>query len=127
MLRARNAGVPTALHRAVLCSRALSTYPPKWTKLATKELKGKEPGTLEKATAEGITLKPVYTHPDKPDHVPGVFPFTRGPYATMYTARCVSALQRVRTKRVRTMIACNPSSVSGGANAMMQRPALYCE
>eukprot|EP00953_Heterococcus_sp_UTEX-ZZ885_P031417 16490-Heterococcus_DN1.PRE.1 len=90
MLRARSARVPAALQRAVLCARAATTYPAKWTKLATNELKGKEPSTLEKATAEGITLKPVYTDPDKPDHVPGVFPYTRGPYATMYTARCVA-------------------------------------
>jgi Methylmalonyl-CoA mutase len=92
MLRARSGRVLASLQHAVFCARAVTSYPPKWTKLATKELKGKEPSTLEKATAEDITLKPVYTDPNQPDHVPGVFPYTRGPYATMYTARCVAAL-----------------------------------
>ncbi|KAI1309963.1 hypothetical protein EDD11_003943 [Mortierella claussenii] len=62
-----------------------------WAKLATKELKGKDPEeTLTWRTAEGLNVKPVYTQADTksiPDEIPGAFPFTRGPYASMYTAR----------------------------------------
>ena len=49
-----------------------------------------DPSTLEWHTPEGIVLKPLYTEADvNPDKdlndvdVPGVYPFTRGPYATM--------------------------------------------
>ncbi|KAG5177563.1 methylmalonyl-CoA mutase-domain-containing protein [Tribonema minus] len=74
-------------HAQVTLARSLASYPPKWAEAAAKELKGKTPDKLERQTAEGITLKPLYTDPAKPDDVPGEFPFTRGPYATMYTAR----------------------------------------
>ncbi len=39
---------------------------------------------------QSIDVKPVYTKEDVaavPDEVPGQFPFTRGPYASMYTKR----------------------------------------
>lgn len=40
---------------------------------------------------QGIELKPIYTADDLPhqaeEEMPGVYPFTRGPYATMYTHR----------------------------------------
>lgn len=59
--------------------------------MATKELKGKNPEEqLTWKTAEGLNIKPVYTQADTkgiPDEIPGAFPFTRGPYASMYTAR----------------------------------------
>lgn len=59
--------------------------------MATKELKGKSPEEqLTWKTAEGLNIKPVYTQADTkgiPDEIPGAFPFTRGPYASMYTAR----------------------------------------
>ncbi|KAI8868386.1 hypothetical protein GQ42DRAFT_180018 [Ramicandelaber brevisporus] len=69
--------------------------------MAKKELKGKEADTLLWHTAEGITVKPVYTKLDTASEseltanpnlageceLPGAFPFTRGPYATMYTAK----------------------------------------
>jgi len=48
---------------------------------------------LMRPTAEGIPIKPLYTSADLPpadtlaDALPGEFPFTRGPYATMYTHR----------------------------------------
>jgi len=65
---------------------SLSEYNPAWSKLVQKELGGvKGPQDLEKVTAEGIKLKPVYT--DGAGELPGVFPFTRGPYATMYTSK----------------------------------------
>jgi methylmalonyl-CoA mutase len=74
--------------------RYFSTVSPsldkRWTKLAEKELKGRPASDLLWPTAEGIVVKPVYTKADLTnleDEVPGVFPFTRGPYATMYTNR----------------------------------------
>lgn len=63
-----------------------SEYNPAWSKLVTKELGGvKLPEDLEKVTPEGIKLKPVYT--DGKGELPGMYPYTRGPYATMYTSK----------------------------------------
>ena len=62
-----------------------------WRKLASGDLKGGDPKTLETETAEGITVKPLYTQSDVPDsaarEIPGAAPFTRGVRATMYTGR----------------------------------------
>ena len=58
-----------------------------WEALAAKESRGKD---LSRKTLEGITLKTVYG-PDDAAHIapgfPGVAPYTRGPYATMYAGR----------------------------------------
>ncbi|KAI8812540.1 methylmalonyl-coenzyme A mutase [Cladochytrium replicatum] len=62
----------------------------KWVELVKKELKGKPVDTLTWHTSEGIPVKPVYTKDDVADvplEIPGSFPFTRGPYASMYTLR----------------------------------------
>ena len=37
---------------------------PKWKEMAKKQLKGKDPEALRWTTAEGITLKPIYTAND---------------------------------------------------------------
>ena len=63
-----------------------------WTKLATKERKGKSPDELIWHTPEGIDLKPLYTAADTSqldtaDTLPGFAPFVRGPKATMYAGR----------------------------------------
>lgn len=81
-------------------ARRCSTLPPHaaWAEAARKQLKGKDPAELGWNTAEGITIKPLYTSADLPDgkntlydlkpaggeEVPGRYPFTRGPYPTMY-------------------------------------------
>ena len=77
-----------------LASRQKSdmTLDPSWTKLASKELRGKDVHeTLVRETNEQMLIKPVYTAKDVPKEeqteLPGVFPFKRGPYATMYTGR----------------------------------------
>lgn len=79
------------LARANRGYRELSTtgYDEKWTQLVSKELKGKGPETLEKNTPENIKLRPVYTKDDiqVPKELPGMYPYTRGPYASMYTAK----------------------------------------
>ena len=63
-----------------------------WRKLAEKELKGRDPASLEWQTLEDIAVKPLYTEADTSglDHLgslPGLEPFTRGPRATMYAGR----------------------------------------
>ena len=58
-----------------------------WKPLADKEVKGRD---LTWHTPEGIEVKPLYTSEDAADldpGVPGIAPFTRGPYASMYTGR----------------------------------------
>jgi methylmalonyl-CoA mutase len=58
-----------------------------WEKLAAKESKGKD---LSRETPEGIRLKTVYGPQDVADvdsGWPGLPPYTRGPYATMYSGR----------------------------------------
>jgi methylmalonyl-CoA mutase len=58
-----------------------------WKTLAAKESRGTD---LTRTTPEGITLKTVYGPEDAagidPGY-PGVAPYTRGPYATMYAGR----------------------------------------
>ncbi|HEX8578524.1 MAG TPA: methylmalonyl-CoA mutase [Allosphingosinicella sp.] len=58
-----------------------------WDSAAAKEVKGKD---LTWHTPEGIDVKPLYTAQDTADldpGLPGFAPFTRGPYASMYTGR----------------------------------------
>jgi methylmalonyl-CoA mutase len=58
--------------------------------MASKTLKGKGADSLIWNTAEGIAVKPIYTTKDVEGNeaeIPGKYPFTRGPYATMYTQR----------------------------------------
>ena len=68
-----------------------SNLDPTWTELARKQLKGKDPEKLSWHTAEGLTVKPLYTAADvaaeSTAELPGQFPFTRGPYPTMYANR----------------------------------------
>jgi methylmalonyl-CoA mutase len=58
-----------------------------WEKLAAKESRGRD---LSRETVEGIKLDTVYG-PDDTSGIdsgyPGLAPFTRGPYATMYAGR----------------------------------------
>jgi len=58
-----------------------------WEKAAAKEVKGKD---LIWRTPEGIDVRPLYTAEDAAEldpGLPGFAPFTRGPYASMYTGR----------------------------------------
>jgi methylmalonyl-CoA mutase len=81
-----------------LSSSSTFTLPPsvqQWEKLANKEL-DKSHVTVdslrtERITPEKIEIQPVYwdlsdENEDGPE-MPGIFPFTRGPYATMHTHR----------------------------------------
>ncbi|XP_064648019.1 methylmalonyl-CoA mutase, mitochondrial-like [Lineus longissimus] len=75
------------------CSQTLHKQPldPEWTEMAKKELRGADPAEkLTWHTPEGIDIKPFYSKADtahQEDELPGKFPFTRGPYASMYTKR----------------------------------------
>jgi len=57
-----------------------------WQERANKEVKGRD---LTWNTPEGVTIQPLYTAEDAPADpgLPGFEPFTRGPYASMYTGR----------------------------------------
>ncbi|PZO66505.1 MAG: hypothetical protein DI636_10905, partial [Pelagerythrobacter marensis] len=58
-----------------------------WQAAADKEVKGRD---LTWHTPEGIAIQPLYTAADAPAEgpgLPGFAPFTRGPYASMYTGR----------------------------------------
>lgn len=64
----------------------------KWKKVAEKELKTDDIAKkLVKHKDEGFPVKPIYSGEDMiketAESLPGFFPFTRGPHATMYTAR----------------------------------------
>jgi len=64
----------------------------KWEELATKQLRGKSPESLNWNTPEGILVKPLYTAEDIEElefanTLPGLPPFVRGPMATMYAGR----------------------------------------
>ncbi len=61
--------------------------PADWQAKADKEVKGRD---LTWHTLEGFDVKPLYTAEDTQDidpGLPGFEPFTRGPYASMYTGR----------------------------------------
>jgi len=61
-----------------------------WAALAEKQLKGKSAESLLWQTPEGVTIKPFYSKDDTldtSDELPGNFPYTRGPYPTMYANR----------------------------------------
>jgi methylmalonyl-CoA mutase len=63
-----------------------------WKETAEKELRGKPLEALNWDTDEGIRVKPLYSakdleNLDSVDTMPGLFPFIRGPKATMYAGR----------------------------------------
>ena len=63
-----------------------------WEAKAKKEKKTDDLSSFVWETAEGISVKPLYTAADLEkletvDSLPGTAPFTRGPMATMYTGR----------------------------------------
>ena len=73
----------------------LLNYPTLWIQAATKEIgSGKSVVDLEWLSPEGVRLKPLYSKltmkslsEKESEDLPGVYPFHRGPYATMYSSR----------------------------------------
>lgn len=66
-------------------------FPAEWKKIAEKEVKG-DPAALIRRTPENIAVKPLYTASDLDgiahlNSLPGMWPFVRGPRATMYAGR----------------------------------------
>jgi methylmalonyl-CoA mutase len=64
----------------------------RWRDLARQDLRDRDPASLERETPDGLRIKPLYTAADlenlsQVDTLPGVFPFVRGPRATMYANR----------------------------------------
>lgn len=64
----------------------------KWRELAAKELRGGDPQALHWESPDGLRVKPLYTARDLEDldgldTLPGLFPFLRGPRATMFANR----------------------------------------
>ncbi|HKK51690.1 MAG TPA: methylmalonyl-CoA mutase, partial [Myxococcota bacterium] len=63
-----------------------------WEEVATRELRGKGLDDLVTETPDGLPIRPLYTAADLEalehhDTLPGIFPFLRGPRATMYANR----------------------------------------
>lgn len=97
-----------------ICPRALSTSSSEyvkpesvaeWERLAEKELKRSKTVTVDflrtkRITPEGIALQPVYydLESDNPE-MPGVSPFTRGPYGTVLPqdVTCVARFPSILT------------------------------
>ncbi|GET89671.1 methylmalonyl-coenzyme a mutase, putative [Leishmania tarentolae] len=63
--------------------------PSEWFAAAKKELKNRDPSTLTTHSINGFEIKPVYVAEDVQTQpaLPGLFPYTRGVYSTMYTVR----------------------------------------
>jgi len=66
--------------------------PADWAKLAAKELRDRPLESLNWATPEGFTVKPLYTAADlegiaEANSLPGLAPYLRGVRATMYAGR----------------------------------------
>mmetsp|Transcript_63206 Transcript_63206/g.131480 ORF Transcript_63206/g.131480 Transcript_63206/m.131480 type:complete len:768 (-) Transcript_63206:186-2489(-) len=90
--RVRNTIQANRAASTVVCHK--TPLPEKWLTMAKKETKLEDPGTdLTWITPEGIHIKPLYGRADikdmedSIDEIPGVYPFTRGPYGTMYTQK----------------------------------------
>lgn len=81
------------LARTCKLSRCFATktdFPANWAALAKGENKGKDAKSLIWESPEGIKVKPLYAQHDwtgKEVEVPGDYPYTRGPYATMYRVK----------------------------------------
>ena len=63
-----------------------------WRSLAREELRGKDLEELVWTSPDGLPIRPLYTAQDlegleEADTLPGLFPFVRGPRATMYANR----------------------------------------
>lgn len=105
--RPQRQNISACIHRATFSSLPSSddALPPyiapvsvkEWEEKATKELSRSKGKTIEslrtdRVTPEGIHIQPVYWDltkqvNGKDPEMPGVFPYSRGPYASMYTAK----------------------------------------
>ena len=63
-----------------------------WRRMAASEVKGQDVADLGWTSPDGLRIRPLYTAADLEaleftDTLPGLFPFLRGPRATMYANR----------------------------------------
>jgi len=89
-LTVRNSLTSSSLTMSTTRHCSTVTMDPVWTEAARKQLKGKDPMDLVWQTNEGLPIKPLYTAADLPPDItdlPGSYPYTRGPYPTMYANR----------------------------------------
>src|SRR5205823_2071060 len=80
-------GLDPCLRRGTQAAMAKKPDKSDWEKLAAKESRGRD---LSRETVEGIRLSTIYGRGDAADidsGYPGLPPYTRGPYATMYAGR----------------------------------------
>lgn len=90
----RGTSICTGTHQWEALASQRSQNLRQWEALVEKELsRAKSKHTIsslrsDRVTPEGIAIQPVYydLNSDEPE-LPGVFPFTRGPYASMYTLK----------------------------------------
>ncbi len=95
----------------------------KWRALAAKELRGAEPETLTQKTADGLVLKALYTAADLEklaltDTLPGMFPFVRGPRATMYANRAWTIRQYAGFSTAEESNAFYKANLAGGQQGL---------
>ncbi|CAG2161226.1 unnamed protein product [Oppiella nova] len=68
-----------------------TTLKDEWKSLAQKQMKGKSSDELIHRTNDGIEVLPMYLADDVDEwakgEIPGQYPFTRGPYPTMYAQK----------------------------------------
>eukprot|EP01130_Rhizamoeba_saxonica_P000817 TRINITY_DN10725_c0_g1_i1.p1 TRINITY_DN10725_c0_g1~~TRINITY_DN10725_c0_g1_i1.p1 ORF type:complete len:737 (-),score=209.18 TRINITY_DN10725_c0_g1_i1:41-2251(-) len=91
-IQKRRSKCPHSNHQRTCLSRFHTHLPRSWAEAAEKEMKGKSAQDLVTDSADGIPIKPIYTPQDTQnldiqDDLPGQYPYTRGPYATMYSNR----------------------------------------
>jgi methylmalonyl-CoA mutase len=72
-----------------MTTKPVADFPQPWLDIARKE--AGDPAELVRTVDGDIVIKPLYTAADVPagaaQQLPGVFPFQRGPHATMYAKR----------------------------------------
>src|ERR1051325_4274362 len=83
---------PLGLEREAMADHTDPAKPSTWAELALKERRGADPDGLVWHTPEGLDVKPLWTRADVEgldfvDTLPGLFPFVRGPRATMYAGQ----------------------------------------
>ncbi len=95
----------------------------KWRGLAAKELRGASVATLEQTSADGITVKALYTAEDleglaHTHTLPGMFPFLRGPRATMYANRAWTIRQYAGFSTAEESNAFYKANLAGGQQGL---------
>eukprot|EP01060_Flectonema_neradi_P021617 TRINITY_DN2938_c0_g1_i1.p1 TRINITY_DN2938_c0_g1~~TRINITY_DN2938_c0_g1_i1.p1 ORF type:complete len:724 (+),score=182.75 TRINITY_DN2938_c0_g1_i1:40-2211(+) len=99
---------------------ARRSLPEKWLARAGKEMKKGKPEDLVFKTAEGVDVLPIYVAGKDVEErpLPGEFPYTRGPHATMYTVRPWTIRQYAGFSTVEESNAFYKKSLAGGTQGL---------